>query len=346
MAARPRRVRRPRRGPQPGARRRDGPRGHLRHPGRRRARPGRRRVRRALVPSLSPARRLRPARRDRPRRLERCRRAVTSGPPATAAGAGPRRSSGGPARRPAAATGAVRSDQVHWLDQVHGAGSSWSPPTGRPIAGDPGAAGGDRRCRPGDALVSDAAAGARCPSSPPTAPRWPWAATRGSSPPSTPAGGAWWPGWWRPRWPPCGPGGHRGGRALGPCIHPGCYEFADDDLDELVAASATGPGSHRQPAGPPSTSRPRCRRPWPPPEPAWSPGSTPAPPVRPGYFSHRAAGTAGARPWSCGRRRGDRTVPPWTRRRSTPVASAGAWRRSAGASARPRPTRPRCGSWR
>ena len=47
------RVDRARRGPQPGARRRLGPRGHLRHPGRRRPRPGRRRLRRALVPALT-----------------------------------------------------------------------------------------------------------------------------------------------------------------------------------------------------------------------------------------------------------------------------------------------------
>ena len=43
--------------PEPGARRGDGPRGHLRHADRRRPRPGRRRLRRPLVPALTRPRR-------------------------------------------------------------------------------------------------------------------------------------------------------------------------------------------------------------------------------------------------------------------------------------------------
>ena len=116
--ARPAPSRADARRPEPGARHRYRPRGHLRHADRRRARPGRRRLRRALVPALT-----RPA----PSPLSS---SDPSAPPgATLCGGsapGSRRAAcrARPPSRPGPAgldQAAYRRGQVHWVDQVHGA---------------------------------------------------------------------------------------------------------------------------------------------------------------------------------------------------------------------------------
>ncbi len=159
--------------------------------------------------------------------------------------------------------------RVHWLRQVHGSTvvvvpAEDGPGPGRPRRAAPVGHGGPGRRgrRPGVG---------RCrrrpwPCSPPTAPRSPWAAPRGSSAPSTPAGGAWWTGWWSaPSTAMRAIGATEVVGALGPCIHPECYEFSDaGPRPGGRGASATGCGAGPRPAGRPWTSRPRWRRPWPP----------------------------------------------------------------------------------
>ena len=91
--------------------------------------------------------------------------------------------------------------------------------------------------------------------------------------------------------------------ALGPCIHPGCYEFSEADLDAVAAASATGSGADDRRPARPSTCPPLSRPPWPSAGPGGGRrGACTA--CAGGYFSHGPAGTAGARPSSSGRTAG------------------------------------------
>ena len=222
----------------------DRPRGHLRRPRRRRARSGRRRVRRALVPSLN--RRTAPvliagavhaAWSDaawgdlRPSigseaspgaGLERVATEVTRpaegrkpGTPGPVDGTGPRvRRAGG--RKPVARRRPLRRPRTR----------GW-PPCGpdrrRPGVGDP------------SVLVARY--------SPPTAPRSPWAARRGCSAPSTPDGAAWRGASWSTAVAAMrATGATEVVGALGPCIHAGCYEFSEGDLGDLAGAYGLGDG--------------------------------------------------------------------------------------------------------
>ena len=135
--------------------------------------------------------------------------------------------------------------------------------------------------------------------------------------------------------------------ALGPCIHPGCYEFAEDHLDDLVAHFGDRVRG-RTSAGRPALDIPAAV------SVALAAGGAEEVPgvdactaCSGAYFSYRARrGPWAARPCSCGRPaasdRPDRPDPP----PFDAGGSTGAWRRSAGASARPRATRPRCRWWR
>ena len=103
---------------------------------------------------------------------------------------------------------------------------------------------------------------------------------------------------WGPSVPP------RWSVALGPCIHPGCYEFSAPDLDRVTARFGDRVRGRTQDRAPAldlpaavsaalATAGVRQRA---------VPGSTPAPAARAGTSRTGPGATPVDRPWSCGRR--------------------------------------------